>query len=32
MKVMFDTEDDNNLIVKMLKIEDNLVTKQLGIK
>ena len=32
MKVMFDTEDDNDLIVKMLKLEDNLVTKPLGIK
>jgi len=32
MKVMFDTEDDNDLIVKMLKIENNLVNKPLGIK
>ena len=32
MKVMFDTEDDNSLIVKMLKIGDNLVKKPLGIK
>ena len=32
MKVMFDTEDDNNLIVKMLKIGDNIVKEQLGIK
>ena len=32
MKVMFDTEDDNELIVKMLKLEDNLITKPLGIK
>ena len=32
MKVMFDTEDDNNLIVKMLKLEENLVKKPLGIK
>ncbi len=32
MKVMFDTEDDNDLIVKMLKIKDNLVSKPLGIK
>ncbi|MBR3210426.1 MAG: valine--tRNA ligase [Bacilli bacterium] len=32
MKVMFDTEDDNDLIVKMLKLEDHLVKKPLGIK
>ena len=32
MKVMFDTEDDNELIIKMLKIKDNIVTKPLGIK
>lgn len=32
MKVMFDTEDDNELIVKMLKLQDNLVTEPLGIK
>ena len=32
MKVMFDTTDDNDLIVKMLKINDNLVDKQLGLK
>ena len=32
MKVMFDTTDDNDLIVKMLKIKDNLVDKNLGIK
>ena len=32
MKVMFDTEDDNNLIVNMLKIKDNLINKPLGIK
>ncbi len=32
MKVMFDTEDDNNLIVKMLKLDDHLVKKPLGIK
>ena len=32
LKVMFDTEDDNELIVKMLKIKDNLVDKPLGIK
>ena len=32
MKVMFDTEDDNELIVKMLKLDNNLVQKPLGIK
>ena len=32
MKVMFDTNDDNELIVKMLKIQDNLVKEPLGIK
>ena len=32
LKVMFDTEDDNDLIVKMLKIEDNMVKKPLGMK
>ena len=32
MKVMFDTEDDNDLIIKMLKLNDNLVKKPLGIK
>ena len=32
MKVMFDTEDDNDLIVKMLKLNDHLVNKPLGIK
>ena len=32
MKVMFDTTDDNDLIVKMLKLEDNIVTEPLGIK
>ena len=31
-KVMFDTEDDNELIVKMLKIEDNIINEPLGIK
>ena len=31
-KVMFDTEDDNDLIVKMLKLGDNIVKKPLGIK
>ena len=32
MKVMFDTDDDNELIVKMLKIKDNIVKKPLGMK
>ena len=32
MKVMFDTSDDNDLIIKMLKIKDNIITKPLGIK
>ena len=32
MKVMFDTDDDNDLIVKMLKIKDNIVKQPLGIK
>ena len=32
MKVMFDTTDDNELIVKMLKLEDNLVKEPLGMK
>ena len=32
LKVLFDTTDDNDLIVKMLKLQDNLVTKPLGIK
>ena len=32
MKVMFDTTDDNDLIVKMLKLDENLVKKPLGIK
>ena len=31
MKVMFDTTDDNNLIVKMLKLDENLVKEPLGI-
>lgn len=31
-KVMFDTTDDNELIVKMLKISDNIVTKPLDIR
>ena len=29
---MFDTDDDNELIVKMLKIKDNIVNKPLGMK
>ena len=29
---MFDTEDDNELIVKMLKLDDNIVKEPLGIK
>ena len=32
MKVMFDETDDNNLIVKMLKLDQNIVKKPLGIK
>ena len=32
LKVMFDTTDDNDLIVKMLKIKDNVIKKPLGIK
>ena len=32
MKVMFDTSDDNDLIVKMLKINDNIIDSPLGIK
>ena len=32
LKVMFDTEDDNDLIVKMLKLDSNIVKKPLGIK
>ena len=32
MKVMFDTTDDNDLIVKMLKIKDNITNENLGIK
>ena len=32
MKVMFDTEDDNDLIINMLKIKDNIIKKPLGIK
>ena len=32
LKVMFDTDDDNELIVKMLKLDDNLVKEPLGKK
>ena len=32
MKVMFDTTDDNDLIVKMLKLDESLVNEPLGIK
>ena len=32
MKVMFDATDDNDLIVKMLKLDENLVSEPLGIK
>ncbi len=32
MKVMFDTEDDNELIVKMLKLEEHIVKEPLGMK
>ena len=32
MKVMFDTTDNNDLIVKMLKLDENLVSEPLGIK
>ena len=32
LKVMFDTSDDNELIVKMLKIKDNVVKEPLGMK
>lgn len=31
-KVMFETNDDNELIVKMLKLNDNLIKEPLGIK
>ena len=31
-KVMFDTNDDNNIIVKMLKLKDNMVSEPLGMK
>ena len=32
LKVMFDNEDDNDLIVKMLKLKDNVVKQPLGMK
>jgi len=32
MKVMFDTEDDNELIINMLKIKENIIKKPLGMK
>ena len=32
LKVMFDTEDDNDLIVKMLKLDQSIVKKPLGQK
>ena len=32
MKVLFDTEDDNELIVNLLKLKENIVKKPLGIK
>ena len=32
LKVMFDTTDDNNLIIKMLKLDNNLITKPTGAK
>ena len=32
LKVMFDTEDDNDLIVKMLKIKENIIKKPLDLK
>ena len=32
LKVMFDTTDNNDLIVKLLKLGDNIVDKPLGIK
>ena len=31
MKVMFDNTDDNELIVKMLKLDNNLIDKPLGV-
>ena len=32
LKVMFDTTDDNNLIIKMLKLDNNLINKPTGAK
>ena len=32
MKVMFDTDSNNELVIKMLKIEDNIITEPLSIK
>lgn len=32
MKVLFDTNGDNSLVIKMLKINDNIITKPLDIK
>lgn len=32
MKVMFEKEDDTDLIIKMLKLKDNIITKPLKIK
>ncbi|MBR6073242.1 MAG: valine--tRNA ligase [Bacilli bacterium] len=30
MKIMFDTEDDNELIIKLLKLSDNVIAEPLG--
>jgi len=32
LKVMFDTEDNNDLIVKMLKLDNNIIKRPLGMK
>jgi len=32
MKVLFETKGDNDLVIKMLKLQDNLIDKQLDIK
>ena len=32
LKVMFDTEDDNELIVKLLRLDDNIVKEPTGAK
>ena len=32
LKVMFDTEDDNDIVVKMLKLDDKIVKEPLGMK